>query len=464
MHPPFPTIPDEIGRLSPRLLLYCALCFLSFLAIPDACEASAVKKRIVVLDARIENDIGVQNAGPITTRWLIDSILAAAPDARIVPAGRAAKLSRIKLPARAGEISRGAAKTLMKAIDSTHILGCEIFIWKQKYGITLRLIELPDVGNIRIERAWAAEPEDIPGKIEELALVLFAPSEPGSIKRKPAPSAGYEPPPELGGAALSKDGIIPPGVHAVMEKHPEMVYIPGGEFFMGNDNDSDADNIPADPSRREGVSRLTLLAAESPKHKVNLRPFLMDKYEVTNSEYKKFRTSHEFSVGRADHPVTGISWHDARAFAGWAGKRLPTEQEWERAARGPDGWKWPWGNIFERNRCNLGAGTAPVGSFSGDKSPFGVFDMAGNVQEWTSSQFIAYEGAGKDGNLNGGLGGVAFDAKKKVVRGSYYGGNDFLARNSMRYCSLPGEPGNKPQGSNYEYIGFRCALDADGTR
>ncbi|RJP64323.1 MAG: hypothetical protein C4532_19550 [Candidatus Abyssobacteria bacterium SURF_17] len=232
-----------------------------------------------------------------------------------------------------------------------------------------------------------------------------------------------------------------------------MVYVPGGEFIMGNDNDSDADNIPADPSRREGIRRRLLLAAEKPEHSVRLEPFLIDRHEVTNAGYKKFRPDHDFPSGKENHPVTGISWHDAHAYAAWAGKRLPTEQEWEKAARGTDGRKWPWGNVFERGRANLGTGTAPVGSFTGDRSPYGACDMAGNVQEWTSSSFAPYPGnTSKE---------IQFDPSKKVVRGSYFGGNDFLARTSMRFCALPGPPGVKPQGENYSFIGFRCALDVD---
>jgi len=151
--------------------------------------------------------------------------------------------------------------------------------------------------------------------------------------------------------------------------------------------------------------------------------------------------------------VTGISWHEARAYASWAGKRLPTEEEWEKAARGVDGRKWPWGNIFERGRCNLGAGVARPGSFPGDKSPYGAYDMAANVQEWTASAFVVYPGNSSEN--------IRFDPEKMVVRGSYYGGNDFLARCSMRFCALPGTPGEKPKGQNYEYIGFRCAMDID---
>jgi formylglycine-generating enzyme required for sulfatase activity len=196
-----------------------------------------------------------------------------------------------------------------------------------------------------------------------------------------------------------------------------------------------------------------LLAAEKPEHRVRLGAFLIDKYEVTNAEFREFRSSHEFPPEKGAHPVTGISWHDARAYAEWAGKRLPTEAEWEKAARGVDGRKWPWGNIFKRNHCNLGAEAAPVGDFSGDKSPYGALDMAGNVQEWTASPFIPYPGNSSTS--------LEFDKTKMVVRGSYYGGNDFLARTSMRFCALPGKPGEKPNGMNYAYIGFRCAMDIE---
>ena len=79
--------------------------------------------------------------------------------------------------------------------------------------------------------------------------------------------------------------------------------------------------------------------------------------------------------------------------------------------------------------------------------------MAGNVQEWTSNDFAAYPG-NQDNNIN-------FDSKKKVVRGSYYGGNDFLARCSMRFCAFPGIPATKPEGENYKYIGFRCVMDVE---
>jgi iron(II)-dependent oxidoreductase len=431
---------------SKRVLAACVLCLLALCAAAPECLSAPETKRVVLLDVRIENDIGVENAGPIATRWLADSISRESPGVRVIRGEQAAELARLRLPARAEDISRSAAVSLMKSIDATHIMGCEIFLWEGKYGVTVRLIELPKTARARIERVWANDAAEIPDRIDELARELFSPARSARSAGKQAgnPAARNRPSERIG---------IPPKAQALLARHPEMVFVPGGKFVMGNENDSDADNMPVDSSRREGVSRLALLATEKPRRSVELGPFLIDKYEVTNAEYKKFRNAHDFPREQADYPVTGISWHEARAYASWAGKRLPTEEEWEKAARGVDGRKWPWGDIFERGKCNLGSGVARPGSFPGDKSPYGAYDMAANVQEWTSSAFVVYPG-NKSENIR-------FDSEKMVVRGSYYGGNDFLARCSMRFCALPGAPGEKPNGQNYEYIGFRCAMDID---
>lgn len=399
--------------------------------------------RVVVTEFRIENDIGVENAGEIATRWLTDSIRRIAPHVQLIESSEAAELARLTVPITIDGLSPSIAASLGKSINATHVIGGSIALWNERYGVTITLQDLSG-GPAKIERAWARGVNEIPETIEELAETMF------SLQPKSSATSSKAKPET---AKAASTGKIPAEAAKLLEKHPEMVFVPEGEFLMGNDNDSDADNMPVDPARRESVSRMLLIAAEKPEHKVFVKGFLIDKYEVTNADYKKFRPSHEFTPEQGDHPVTGISWHDASAYARWAGKRLPTEREWEKAARGVDGRKWPWGDIFERGRCNLGSAVAPVGSFEGDRSPYGVYDMAGNVQEWTSSNFIAYPGNSATE--------VTFDPRKKVVRGSCYGGNDFLARCSMRFCSLPGEPGARPQQDNYSVIGFRCAMDID---
>ena len=185
----------------------------------------------------------------------------------------------------------------------------------------------------------------------------------------------------------------------------EMVYIPSGGFPMGTEES---------------------LSNEGPPHTLHLDAFYMDRYPVTNAEYKRFVDATDHPVpcyevdwvdtrgynwdpdtrtppeGKEKHPVVLVSWEDARAYAAWAGKRLPTEAEWERAARSTDGRRWPWGDEFVQGRCNSKesgvGGTTPVGQYSvaGD-SPDGVGDMVGNVWEWTSTLFRPYPYDADDG-------------------------------------------------------------------
>jgi len=184
------------------------------------------------------------------------------------------------------------------------------------------------------------------------------------------------------------------------------------------------------------------------KERTKLPEFWIDRTPVTNAEYAQFVAAMEWREPKhwegcgppeaiADHPVTEVSWEDATAYAEWAGKRLPTEQEWEKAARGTDGREYPWGNGEPtRELCNFDSnegGTTPVGKYSpqGDSS-YGGMDMAGNVWEWTAS--TAHMGL-------------------RVVRGGSWG---HAARNVR--CAF----GDKrtPVGT-YFNVGFRCARSAE---
>ncbi len=176
------------------------------------------------------------------------------------------------------------------------------------------------------------------------------------------------------------------------EKPNLMVEIPEGSFIMGT-NDR--------------------LEDEGPQHERFLHQYYIDIYEVTNLQYKafidatgrrspKYFRNRTFPEGKADHPVTYVSWKDARDYCVWAGKRLPTDAEWEKAARGPNGNIFPWGNAFDIDLANtpqrwkiLGeeGDTTPVGAFPEGKSYYGLYDMSGNVWEWTDTWYDAYPGS-----------------------------------------------------------------------
>ncbi len=163
----------------------------------------------------------------------------------------------------------------------------------------------------------------------------------------------------------------------------EMVAVPEGEFIMGSDDPEADDN-------------------EKPASKVFVGPFSIDKFEVTNARYLRCVESGVCTrppnrgyddPTKINLPMTIVSWQQAAAYCRWVGKRLPTEAEWEKAARGTDGRRYPWGNTFEAERANVGysvGSPTPVGSYPKGASPYGVMDLAGNVWEWTSSLYTPY--------------------------------------------------------------------------
>jgi formylglycine-generating enzyme required for sulfatase activity len=190
--------------------------------------------------------------------------------------------------------------------------------------------------------------------------------------------------------------------------------------------------------------------------------FLLDEYEVTNEDYQRFveATGHaapahwrgrKFPPGEAKLPVVNVTWKDADDYARWKGKRLPSETEWEYAARGPDNLLYPWGDTWSPERTNSGEGgpmrAVTIDSYPDDRSPFGIYGMAGNVAEWVSDDYVPYAGAsGAESQPRGGR-------PEKVIRGGFFTArkNDVKATRRIHAEST----------AFFDTVGFRCARDAE---
>ena len=218
-----------------------------------------------------------------------------------------------------------------------------------------------------------------------------------------------------------------------------MVFVPAGEFTMGSQ----------------------IMPAEQPTHTVNLNAFWIDTYEVTNALYHKCveagacQPPQNTSNGDYDDPAYGnfpvvqVIWADADQYCRWAGKHLPTEAEWEKAARGTDARIYPWGNTFDpalvNSAYNTNLKTTAVGSFPGGASPYGAMDMAGNVWEWVADWYaVNYYALYQRNNPKGPSTG-----QYRVVRGGSWLGDASRSRASLRF-------GFTPITSHFD-LGFRCA-------
>ena len=234
-----------------------------------------------------------------------------------------------------------------------------------------------------------------------------------------------------------------------------MVLVPAGDFWMGcNDRvDTECEDD------------------EKPYHQVYLDAFYMDKDEVTQGEYSrcvqagKCRDNKKYDGFTGDRqPVVGVDWNDAKSYCEWVGKRLPTEARWEKAARGTDGRKYPWGNQFDGTKLNFCdqnceikkwkdqsvddgfAQTAPVGSYPNGASPYGTLDMAGNVWEWVADWYDkGYYSSSPERNPTGPSSGPG-----RVLRGGSWLGGAKGGRASLRRYG-------EPSAQNNTSIGFRCA-------
>jgi formylglycine-generating enzyme required for sulfatase activity len=237
----------------------------------------------------------------------------------------------------------------------------------------------------------------------------------------------------------------------------EMVLIPKGPFYIGS-SEKDIDWIV---ETFYAESRDWYLD-ETPSQAFYLNQFFIDKYEVTVEKYKNFiqktrRTKPKFlenpKHNGPNHPIVGVTWQDAADYCAWVSKRLPTEAEWEKAARGDDGRRYPWGNNAAIKKANV-RGTedsfrysSPVGNFPEGQSPYGVMDMAGNAFEWTQDWYKPFPGnEGRDDLYN---------QKLKVVKGGSWKANMDLARSALRGKRFPHQ--------SADHVGFRCAKNADKT-
>jgi formylglycine-generating enzyme required for sulfatase activity len=287
-----------------------------------------------------------------------------------------------------------------------------------------------------------------------------------------------------------------------------MVLVPGGQFWMGS-SENDVDRAIEDCKTQQKKDEQTCkgwMAPEQPRHSVTLDPFYLDTYEVTNRLFDKFvratgyQTTAEkdgtafawidgkgwqdtsgatwrqpeagplvFATDRAHHPVVAVSWHDAEAYCRWAGKRLPTEAEFEYATRGGTQTKYWWGsgspgtrrvaNVADESAKRTlamwpimvgyddGYGkTAPVGSY--EANPFGLFDLTGNVNEWTADWFDGnYYRNSPERNPTGPTSG-----QSKVLRGGSWTHGPVRIRSANRNWYTPS--------TRDADVGFRCAQDA----
>ncbi|MCP1385137.1 formylglycine-generating enzyme family protein [Runella salmonicolor] len=203
-----------------------------------------------------------------------------------------------------------------------------------------------------------------------------------------------------------------------------MVYVPAGAFIMGSHY--------GDPDER-------------PQQMAMTNAFFIDKYEVSNAEFAQFDPEFKFPAGRENNAVI-VTWHQATAYAKWAKKRLPTEKEWEKAARGTDGRVFPWGNYYDESFVVWDQKTSRGGSIAKPESPYGCFDMAGSVWEWTADWYKPYPG--NDAPME------QYGETYKVMRGGSNFNDQALTRTTHRYYLHP------KKNSRYN-VGFRCVMDVE---
>jgi formylglycine-generating enzyme required for sulfatase activity len=246
----------------------------------------------------------------------------------------------------------------------------------------------------------------------------------------------------------------------------KMAKIPAGDFIMGSSAE-ELDRFVKEYQAKYPQTQRWFFEDEAPKHTKNLGAILIDKFEVTNSEYQEFlRSDDGESVeppstwssrtappGKRNHPVAGVNKFQAQSYCKFRGKRLPTEAEWEKASRGPNGLIFPWGDQYEGKDVNTAElkrfDTTQVGIMKDDVSQYGVYDLGGNVMELVQDGYHAYTGndaASKKTN-------ETFSKREgwAVARGGSFESPIYDARGAGRRFFSPTHQGKD--------IGFRCARD-----
>jgi formylglycine-generating enzyme required for sulfatase activity len=308
----------------------------------------------------------------------------------------------------------------------------------------------------------------------------------------------------VGGISLWRSGLIfpPTRIPECKQTQAGMCDIPAGPFLRGS-TEEDLEYFAALCVEREAGKECTYKSFEDelPQQSVTLSAYRIDQHEVTNQEFQAFVDAEDFTTtaeiagwsmvwndtlreyvrtegadwrhpggpgtsiaGRNDHPVIHVSWHDAKAYCDWAEKRLPTEAEWEKAARGTEGWRFPWGDDWGSENGERGnyvhedsaALLAPVGSFPSGASPYGVLDMLGNVTEWVADWY-AEKYYYQEESLINPKGPAVVDYNLPLRKGGGRSTRPGYLHAAWRVIAPV--YGADPTQIRYDTLGFRCAQD-----
>ncbi len=216
-----------------------------------------------------------------------------------------------------------------------------------------------------------------------------------------------------------------------------MIVIPEGEFILGFDPINKVDKF---------ISNATLSLNAQPSQKIYLKSFYLDRFEVTYEAFNRYKPKLKYETLDVKEPIRGVSWYEADAYCLSQGKRLPTEFEWEKAARGPNGRLFVWGNQFEQKKANFSKKVHAVGNKPNDTSIYGISDLNGNVSEWTSSWYDTYKNSDFKDKLYG--------KKVKVIKGDSF---HKMEHGLMKEFIFLSYRNYAPPYERFWDTGFRCA-------